>query len=89
MGQGEQEGSLNEDEAEMEAEAIERFKKSIADTIAVGAGDEATALRWMTEDEYFGHIQDIESWVWDKGMLFTKYGKDIVGKLTDMYLKAA
>ena len=76
-------------EAEMEAESIERFKKAIADTIAVGAEDETAALRWMTDAEDFGHIQDIESWVWDKGMLFTDYGKELVGKLTDIYLKAA
>jgi hypothetical protein len=43
----------------------------------------------MTDAEDFGHIQDIESWVWDKGMLFTDYGKELVGKLTDIYLKAA
>ena len=76
-------------EAEMEAEAIERFKKAIADTIAVGAEDETTALRWMTDAEDFGYVQDIESWVWDKGMLFTDYGKEIVDKLTNIYLKAA
>ena len=78
-----------DEQMKLEAEAIERFKKAIADTIAVGAEDETAALRWMTDAEDFGHIQDIESWVWDKGMLFTDYGKELVGKLTDIYLKAA
>ena len=68
-------------EKEMADKAIEDFNKVVQDTIAIGAGDEETALRWLTQDEKFYHSQDLESWVWDKGILFTKYGKALVKKL--------
>lgn len=68
-------------EKEMADKAIEDFNKVVQDTIELGAGDEETALRWLTQDEKFYHIQCLESWVWDKGILFTNYGRDLVKKL--------
>ena len=35
----------------------------------------------MTQTETFHHIQDVEHFVWNRGILFTKYGKDLVKKL--------
>ena len=70
-----------EQEAQIEQEREAEFKALIQDTIGLGAGDEETALRWLTQDEEFYHSQDVESWVWDKGILFTKYGKELVKKL--------
>lgn len=32
-----------------EAEALEEFKKELKDTIAAGAGDWKTAMRWLME----------------------------------------
>ena len=61
-------------EAEQEARSIKEFKALVQKTIANGAGDEETALRWLSQGEKFYHIQDIESWVWDYGILFTDYG---------------
>ena len=35
----------------------------------------------MTSGEKFFHGQDVEGWVWDKGILFTDYGRELVKKL--------
>lgn len=63
------------------AEKVEEFKALIQKTINVGAGNEETALRWLTAGEKFYHIQDVESWVWDHHILFTDYGRELVKKL--------
>jgi hypothetical protein len=74
------ETAMAEEEAQ-EKHCEQEFKKLIQETIELGAGDEETALRWLTQDNNFYHSQDIESWVWDKGILFTTYGKELVKKL--------
>jgi hypothetical protein len=71
-------------EKKAEEKSIADFKNLIQDTIDLGAGDELTALRWLTQDEKFYHGQDVESWVWDKGLLFTDYGKELVKILEDI-----
>jgi hypothetical protein len=73
-----------DEEAILEAECVEEFKKLVQETIALGAGDEVTALRWLTQDEEFYHSQDVESWVYNHGILFTPYGKELVAKLRDI-----
>ena len=70
-----------EAEAKAANEAVIKFQDRLQDTIELGAGDEETALRWLTQDEKFYHSQDIESWVWNYGFLFTDYGKKIVKQL--------
>ena len=69
--------------AEKEAEelAILELETLIKETIDLGAGDEETALRWLTQNEKFVNELDIESWVWYKGLLFCDYGKKLVKKL--------
>ena len=62
-------------------EQVEEFKTLVQKTIDLGAGDEETALRWLTTDEKFYHSQDVESWVWNHNILFTDYGKELVKKL--------
>jgi len=37
------------EDAQMEAEAAEEFEKRVSETIAMGAGDRETALRWIFE----------------------------------------
>ena len=69
------------EEKAQEEHCENEFKKLIQETIELGAGDEETALRWLTQDEKFYHSQCLESWVWDKGILFTNYGRDLVKKL--------
>lgn len=70
-----------EAEKAREAKDLAEFKALVQKTIDLGAGDEETALRWLTSDEKFFHSQDVESWVWDKGILFTDYGRELVKKL--------
>jgi len=69
------------EEAQRAKVAIADFEGVINDTINCGAGDRATALRWLTEDERFYHSQDVEHWVWNQGVLFTDYGRELVKEL--------
>ena len=73
-------------EKRAEEKSIADFKTLIQDTIDLGAGDEETALRWLTQDEKFYHGQDVEGWVWDKGILFSDYGRALVKKLGSLVI---
>ena len=64
-----------------EAQALEEFEHCVAETIRYGAGDRRTALRWMTQGETFYHSQNVEHWVWNQGILFTDYGRELVKEL--------
>ena len=68
------------EEAREEA-AVAEFKALIQRTIEMGAGDEETALRWLTQGETFYHGQCVEHYVYNCGILFTDYGKELVKKL--------
>ena len=63
---------------------IEAFEQSVQNTIAMGAGDRATALRWLTDAETFYDYQCVESFVWSQGILFTDYGRALVTELADI-----
>ena len=54
--------------------------------IKAGAKDEKEALRWLTKDLGLTHIQDYEHFVWEKGFLFTDYGRELVKQLKNIYL---
>lgn len=69
------------EEAELEAQSLIDFEKEVQSCIDNGAGDRQTALRWMTQNEVFYHIQDVEHWVWEKGILFTDEGRKLVKEL--------
>lgn len=71
-------------EREHEARVLRDFEAQVADTIALGAGDRATALRWMTQDEKFYNGQCVEHWVWNQGILFTDEGRQLVKDLMDI-----
>tara|TARA_B100001996_G_scaffold379830_1_gene366196 strand:+ start:357 stop:911 length:555 start_codon:yes stop_codon:yes gene_type:complete len=71
-------------EAEREARDLDAFKALVQKTIADGAGDENTALRWLTQGETFYHGQCVESWVWDHGILFTDYGRELAKRLMNI-----
>ena len=64
-----------------EVVAIEKFEARIQDIIELGAGNRTNALLWMTGTETFYHIQDVEHFVWEQGILFTDYGKVLVNDL--------
>ena len=61
--------------------AVAEFKALVARTIEMGARDEETALRWLTQDEKFYHGQDVEHFVYNQGILFTDYGRELCKKL--------
>jgi len=69
------------EEAELEAQSLIDFEKEVQTYIDNGAGDRQNALRWMTQNEVFYHIQDVEHWVWEKGILFTDEGRKLVEEL--------
>lgn len=64
-----------------EVVAIEKFEARVQDVIELGAGNRTNALLWMTSTETFYHIQDVEHFVWEQGILFTDYGKLLVNEL--------
>ena len=72
------------EEAELEAQSLIDFEKEVHAYIELGAGDRQTALRWMTQNETFYHSQHVEHWVWEKGILFTDYGRELVKELMDI-----
>ena len=80
-----------EAECKFADEQVEEFKALVQKTIDLGAGDEETALRWLTSGEKFYHSQCVEGWVWDQNILFTQYGKELVKKLEKIvtYVEAA
>ena len=65
-------------------QVVEEFKALVQQTIELGAGDEATALRWLTLDHEFYSGQCVEHWVYNQGILFTDYGKALVNRLLDV-----
>jgi hypothetical protein len=60
---------------------IDKFEARIKDIIELGAGNRTNALLWMIGTETFYHIQDVEHFVWEQGILFTNYGKLLVKEL--------
>lgn len=61
-----------------------KFEARVLDVIDLGAGDRETALQWITSQETFYHIQDVEHFVWEQGVLFTDYGKQLVKDLAEI-----
>ena len=61
-----------------EEKAVAEFKERIEQAQAWGARDYFDALRWITGCETFYHIQDVEHFVWEQGILFTDFGKQLV-----------
>ena len=64
--------------------AVEAFEQAVQNTIAMGADNRATALRWLTDAETFYSHQCVESFVWSQGILFTDYGRNLVTELADI-----
>ena len=69
--------------AEQAAEvvAVKEFEARIQDIIELGAGNRTNALLWMTGTETFYSGQCVEHFVWEQGILFTDYGKQLVKDL--------
>ena len=60
---------------------LRAFEHHVAITIADGAGDRLTALRWMTQMHTWFGLQDVEHYVWGLGFLFTPEGRELVDEL--------
>jgi hypothetical protein len=71
-------------EAEYEQECVVTFQYIIDKTIEIGARDEETALRWLVDGTKFYSGQCVESFVWEHGILFTQYGKELVSKIKNI-----
>lgn len=61
-----------------EEQAVAEFKERIEQAQVWGARDYFDALRWITGCETFYHIQDVEHFVWEQGILFTDFGKQLI-----------
>ena len=74
----------NKREKDEAAEAVDAFENTVQTFITLGAKDRVNALRWMTQNEVFNHSQDVEHFVWNQGILFTEYGKQLVADLINI-----
>ena len=61
-----------------EEKAVAEFKERIDQAQVWGARDYWDALRWITGCETFYHVQDVEHFVWEQGILFTDFGKQLI-----------
>lgn len=61
-----------------EEKAVAEFKERIEQAQVWGARDYFDALRWITGCETFYHVQDVEHFVWEQGILFTDFGKQLI-----------
>lgn len=70
-------------EAQRAADAVDYFEARLEQTIESGAGDRATALRWMwqAENDVAYSRQDLEGFAYNWGILFTDVGKQVVDEL--------
>ena len=72
------------EEARREEEALADFKAQITKVIEAGAGNRINALRWMTSSETFYSHQCVEMWVYNQGILFSDYGRELVKELMEL-----
>jgi hypothetical protein len=73
------EESIKEEAIQEEAD-LEAFGKLINKTIAMGAGDRATAIRWIVDgaDDW-----NAEAIVWSMGILYTETGRALVKEINE------
>ena len=74
----------NISEKQQAEDAVARFEDRLKDVIELGAGNRPNALLWMTGSEKFFHSQSVEHFVWEQGILFTDYGKQLVKDLCEI-----
>jgi len=79
------EANAKEEQKEIE-NRITEFKELVDKTIKLGAKDEKQALKWLSQNDNRISYQDYEYWVWEKGFLYSDYGKEIVDKLKSIYM---
>ena len=74
----------NAKERRIKREMQMNFEMEVQSFIKMGASNRETALRWMTDDRTFYTRQDVEGWVYNRGILFTDYGRKLVKELMDI-----
>jgi len=68
-------------EKQQEVKAVASFQARVQDVIELGAGNYTNALLWISGTETFYSVQCVEHFVWEQGILFTDYGKQLVKDL--------
>ena len=63
---------------------VAKFEDRVQDVINIGAGNRKTALKWIADSETFYHGQDVEHFVWEQGILFTGYGRQLIKDLLEI-----
>ena len=76
------------EELSAEAEADNAFRALIENTIQMGANDEVTALRWIAEGAVEEYGYDYEHFLWNQGIVYSKYGQEIAKKIAPIWGKA-
>jgi len=74
----------NAETKSQEEQDVAKFEARVQDVISIGAGDRKTALSWITGQETFYNSQDVEHFVWQEGILFTEYGKQLIKDLFEV-----
>ena len=74
--------SVMEEEAAAKKIALEEFNTLVEETIAIGAGDRKTAIRWLMDGEMVNNSyrQEVEHFFWSHGLSF-----EMIDKLTDEF----
>jgi hypothetical protein len=65
------------EERAAEESALVEFNKLVEDTIALGAGDRETAIKWLMDAENVdtSYLQDVEHFFWSYGLSYELYRK--------------
>ena len=67
------------------AYCVAAFEKMVATSIALGARDRQTALRWISAEDIDKGDMDVEHWVWQHGILFTDNGRKVMQELQEIW----
>jgi len=73
------EESIKQEAIQEEAD-LEAFGNLIKKTIAMGAGDRATAIRWIVDG---ANDWNAEAIVWNMGILYTEVGRALVKEINE------
>ena len=76
------------EELSAEAEADKAFQALISSTIQMGANDEVTALRWIAEGAVEDYGYDYEHFLWNQGIAYSAYGKELAKRFAPIWGKA-
>jgi len=64
-----------------QAADLRDFEERVEAIIAYGAGDRATALRWMADAAGADDYLSVESWLWSEGILFCAEAKALTEEI--------